>query len=138
MSSRSGFRILSHRSLALLLGCWLKFLRYPQKGPPITPTEYAQLNRKVVLQVKCTSCNIRVVLLRHQLPSEKSCDRHANTLTICFDVAPKRRNSQANYALAQHTRVVHPEVYFPGKSRRLHASKGADIVRQKIEGGREG
>lgn len=40
-------------------------------------------------------------------------------------------------ALTRHMRVVHPDVDFPGKSRRGR-NEGVDVVRQKIETGRGG
>ncbi|KAL2056375.1 hypothetical protein ABVK25_003398 [Lepraria finkii] len=43
-----------------------------------------------------------------------------------------------NDALTRHMRVVHPDVDFPGKTRRGRNSEGADVVRQRIESGRGG
>ena len=42
-----------------------------------------------------------------------------------------------NDALTRHMRVVHPDVDFPGKSRRGR-NEGVDVVRQRIETGRGG
>ncbi|KAM0797979.1 hypothetical protein BDR22DRAFT_861075 [Usnea florida] len=42
-----------------------------------------------------------------------------------------------NDALTRHMRVVHPDIDFPGKSRRAR-NEGADVVRQRIETGRGG
>ena len=43
-----------------------------------------------------------------------------------------------NDALTRHMRVVHPDVDFPGKTRRSKGNTGVDVVRQRIEDARGG
>ena len=60
--------------------------------------------------------------------------KHKVRCHLCTEEKTFSRND----ALTRHMRVVHPDVDFPGKSRRGRNSEGADVVRQKIEGGRGG
>ena len=70
--------------------------------------------------------------------------RHEDTIhnnrkqKVRCHLCTEEKTFSRNDALTRHMRVVHPDVDFPGKSRRGRNSEGADIVRQKIEGGRGG
>ena len=70
--------------------------------------------------------------------------RHEDTIhnsrkqKVRCHLCTEEKTFSRNDALTRHMRVVHPDVDFPGKSRRGRNSEGADVVRQKIEGGRGG
>ena len=70
--------------------------------------------------------------------------RHEDTIhnnrkqKVRCHLCTEEKTFSRNDALTRHMRVVHPDVDFPGKSRRGRNSEGTDVVRQKIEGGRGG
>ena len=68
--------------------------------------------------------------------------RHEDTIhnnrkqKVRCHLCTEEKTFSRNDALTRHMRVVHPDVEFPGKTRRGRNSEGADVVRQKIEGRR--
>ena len=70
--------------------------------------------------------------------------RHEDTIhnsrkqKVRCHLCTEKETFSSNDALTQNTLVVHPDVDFPGKLRRGRKREGADVVRQKIEGGRGG
>ena len=69
--------------------------------------------------------------------------RHEDTIhnnrkqKVRCHLCTEEKTFSRNDALTRHMRVVHPDVDFPGKSRRGR-NEGVDVVRQKIETGRGG
>ncbi len=69
--------------------------------------------------------------------------RHEDTIhnnrkqKVRCHLCTEEKTFSRNDALTRHMRVVHPDVDFPGKSRRGR-NEGVDIVRQRIETGRGG
>ena len=70
--------------------------------------------------------------------------RHEDTIhnnrkqKVRCHLCTEEKTFSRNDALTRHMRVVHPDVDFPGKTRRGRNSEGADVVRQRIESGRGG
>lgn len=70
--------------------------------------------------------------------------RHEDTIhsnrkqKVRCHLCTEEKTFSRNDALTRHMRVVHPDVDFPGKTRRGRNSEGVDVVRQRIEGGRGG
>lgn len=70
--------------------------------------------------------------------------RHEDTIhngrkqKVRCHLCTEEKTFSRNDALTRHMRVVHPDVDFPGKTRRGRNNDGADVVRQRIEGGRAG
>ena len=69
--------------------------------------------------------------------------RHEDTIhnnrkqKVRCHLCTEEKTFSRNDALTRHMRVVHPDVDFPGKSRRGR-NEGVDVVRQRIETGRGG
>lgn len=69
--------------------------------------------------------------------------RHEDTIhnnrksKVHCQLCTEEKTFSRNDALTRHMRVVHPDVDFPGKSRRGR-NEGVDVVRQRIETGRGG
>ena len=69
--------------------------------------------------------------------------RHEDTIhnnrkqKVRCHLCTEEKTFSRNDALTRHMRVVHPDVDFPGKSRRSR-NEGVDVVRQRIETGRGG
>lgn len=70
--------------------------------------------------------------------------RHEDTIhnnrkqKVRCHLCTEEKTFSRNDALTRHMRVVHPDVDFPGKTRRGRNNDGVDVVRQKIESGRGG
>lgn len=70
--------------------------------------------------------------------------RHEDTIhnnrkqKVRCHLCTEEKTFSRNDALTRHMRVVHPDVDFPGKTRRGRNNEGVDVVRQRIEGGRGG
>ena len=70
--------------------------------------------------------------------------RHEDTIhnnrkqKVRCHLCTEEKTFSRNDALTRHMRVVHPDVDFPGKTRRGRNNDGMDVVRQRIEGGRGG
>ncbi|KAL6715179.1 hypothetical protein ACLMJK_007443 [Lecanora helva] len=70
--------------------------------------------------------------------------RHEDTIhnnrkqKVRCHLCTEEKTFSRNDALTRHMRVVHPDVDFPGKTRRGRNSEGVDVVRQRIESGRGG
>lgn len=70
--------------------------------------------------------------------------RHEDTIhnnrkqKVRCHLCTEEKTFSRNDALTRHMRVVHPDVDFPGKTRRGRNNEGVDVVRQRIEGGRAG
>ena len=68
--------------------------------------------------------------------------RHEDTIhnnrkqKVRCHLCTEEKTFSRNDALTRHMRVVHPDVDFPGKSRRGRNNEGVDVVRQRIEGRR--
>ena len=69
--------------------------------------------------------------------------RHEDTIhnnrkqKVRCHLCTEEKTFSRNDALTRHMRVVHPDVDFPGKSRRGR-NEGVDVVRQRVETGRGG
>ncbi|MCJ1275319.1 hypothetical protein MMC21_003120 [Puttea exsequens] len=70
-------------------------------------------------------------LTRHE-DTIHSSRKHKVRCHLCTEDKTFSRND----ALTRHMRVVHPDVDFPGKTRRARNSDGADLVKQGLEGRR--
>lgn len=70
--------------------------------------------------------------------------RHEDTIhsnrkqKVRCHLCTEEKTFSRNDALTRHMRVVHPDVDFPGKTRRGRNNEGMDVVRQRIESGRGG
>ena len=70
--------------------------------------------------------------------------RHEDTIhnnrkqKVRCHLCTEEKTFSRNDALTRHMRVVHPDVDFPGKTRRGRNNEGVDVVRQRIESGRGG
>jgi len=70
--------------------------------------------------------------------------RHEDTIhnnrkqKVRCHLCTEEKTFSRNDALTRHMRVVHPDVDFPGKTRRGRNNEGVDVVRQRIEGSRGG
>ena len=70
--------------------------------------------------------------------------RHEDTIhnnrkqKVRCHMCTEEKTFSRNDALTRHMRVVHPDVDFPGKTRRGRNNEGVDIIRQRIENGRGG